>query len=339
MVPSVSLCILGGDALMELESYLARQLEPLLGDDFLKVRPILHQACSRADADRDRRWTLFQNWRSLNASHSDLTRGNIEVGTSADLLATGSDETEWRAFLEAFHPWRKGPVTPFGVSIDTEWRSDWKWNRVEPLLPPLRGKRVVDVGTGNGYHLFRLLGQGAHTVIGVEPYWLFILQFLVLSLGQNKRVGMLPTTLEDLGTVSLRADVALSMGVLSHRQSPFEHLKMMRDQLVAGGTLILETLVVEGDDTTVFVPEGRYAQMRNVWFLPSAQALLGWCRRAGFRDVELCHEAVTSTQEQRATAWMRFQSLSDYLDPSDPDLTVEGHPRPRRAIIRALRPA
>ena len=324
---------------MKLESYLARQLEPILGDAFAKVQPLVHQACERADADRDRRWHLFQDWLSLTSSQSDLTQGSLLLGDSSDLETMGADLATWRTFLQAVHPWRKGPVTPFGVSIDTEWRSDWKWDRVEPWLPDLRDKRVIDVGTGNGYHLFRLLGHGAHTVIGVEPYWLFVLQFLVLSLGYRGRIGMLPMTLEDIGTISLRADVALSMGVLSHRQSPFDHLRRMRDQLAPGGTLILETLVVEGDERTVLVPEGRYAQMRNVWFLPSAHALLGWCRRAGFRDVELCHEDITSTEEQRATEWMRFQSLSDYLDPSDRSLTVEGYPRPRRAIVRAHRSA
>ena len=324
---------------MRLELYLAGQLEPLLGDKFERLKPILARACQKADADRDRRWKLLCDWLELQTRNADLDQGTLSIGAPDDLAKIDDRaESRWGGFLREFHPWRKGPLRLYGTEIDTEWRSDWKWDRVQPFLPSLVDKRILDVGTGNGYHLFRLLGAGAHTVLGVEPYWLFVLQFLVMRAGLTSRAAMIPSTLEDLGDLSIQADVALSMGVLSHRQSPFDHLRRMRDQLVHGGTLLLETLVIEGDDTTVLVPEGRYAQMRNVWFLPSARALASWCRRAGFRNVEICDETVTSEQEQRATDWMTFQSLSDYLDPNDSAKTVEGHPRPRRAILRAQRP-
>ncbi len=39
------------------------------------------------------------------------------------------------------------------------------------------------------------------------------------------------------------------------------------------GELVLETLVIDGDENTVLVPDDRYAQMRNVYFIPSALAL------------------------------------------------------------------
>jgi tRNA (mo5U34)-methyltransferase len=34
---------------------------------------------------------------------------------------------------------------------------------------------------------------------------------------------------------------------------------------------------------------------------------------------------------------MRFQSLADFLDPADPDRTIEGHPAPTRALLLAAR--
>ncbi len=43
----------------------------------------------------------------------------------------------------------------------------------------------------------------------------------------------------------------------------------------------------------------------------------------------------TSTDEQRSTQWMQFHSLAQFLDPQDPDKTIEGYPAPRRAIITA----
>lgn len=60
------------------------------------------------------------------------------------------------------------------------------------------------------------------------------------------------------------------MGVLYHRRSPIDHLTDLRDCLRSGGELVLETLVIEGKQGEVLVPEGRYARMRNVWFYPLA---------------------------------------------------------------------
>lgn len=39
-------------------------------------------------------------------------------------------------------PWRKGPYSLYGVNIDTEWRSDWKWDRVLPHLSDLTGRTI-----------------------------------------------------------------------------------------------------------------------------------------------------------------------------------------------------
>ena len=45
------------------------------------------------------------------------------------------------------------------------------------------------------------------------------------------------------------------MGVLYHRASPFDCLLQLKNQLTKGGELILETLVVDGDENTVLVPK------------------------------------------------------------------------------------
>lgn len=95
------------------------------------------------------------------------------------------------------------------------------------------------------------------------------------------------------------------MGVLYHRRSPLEHLWQLKDQLVNEGELVLETLVVDGDENTVLVPGDRYAQMRNVYFIPSAPALKKWLEKCGFVDVRIADVCVTTTEEQRRTdGWL-----------------------------------
>ncbi|WP_267442931.1 tRNA 5-methoxyuridine(34)/uridine 5-oxyacetic acid(34) synthase CmoB [Erwinia psidii] len=241
--------------------------------------------------------------------------------------------------LRNLMPWRKGPYSLYGVHIDTEWRSDWKWQRVLPHISPLAGRTVLDVGCGSGYHMWRMIGTGAHLVVGIDPMQLFLCQFEAVRklLGNDRRAHLLPLGIEQLP--ELKAfDTVFSMGVLYHRRSPFDHLLQLKNQLVSGGELVLETLVVEGDDRTVLVPGERYAQMRNVWFIPSTDALKNWLEKCGFVDVRIVDRSLTATDEQRRTSWMTSESLAEFLDPQDRNKTVEGYPAPLRAVLLARKP-
>jgi tRNA (mo5U34)-methyltransferase len=259
---------------------------------------------------------------------------SVRIGQAADI----SEETRasLREQLMQLHPWRKGPYQIFGVDIDTEWRSDWKWNRVKEQIAPLNNRLVLDVGCGNGYHCWRMLGAGARLVIGVDPTLLSVMQFqAVRKLHGEAPIYLLPLGIEDVPPNLGVFDTVFSMGVLYHRRSPIDHLLELKGCLRPGGELVLETLVVEGDAEQVLVPEQRYAQMRNVWFLPSCKALMLWMRRCGFSNIRLVDVAKTSVDEQRSTEWMRFHSLVDFLDPHRSDLTCEGLPAPVRAVIVA----
>ncbi len=262
---------------------------------------------------------------------------NVTIGSSADLGTFSRDELVAR--LRAFHPWRKGPYTLFGIEIDTEWRSDWKWQRLLPHIKPLAGRRVLDVGCGNGYHGWRMRGAGADFVLGIEPFLASVMQFQVLQRYlRDPRHHVIPMGIEEVPGNLACFDSVFSMGVLYHRRSPIDHLFELKGCLRPGGELILETLIVEGDQGTVFMPPGRYAKMRNVWFLPSRGALTLWLQRCGFTEIACVDATHTSLEEQRSTEWMRFESLADFLDPHDPEKTIEGHPAPLRAIFTATMP-
>ncbi|MCJ8168587.1 tRNA 5-methoxyuridine(34)/uridine 5-oxyacetic acid(34) synthase CmoB [Atopomonas sediminilitoris] len=276
---------------------------------------------------------------ALNALPA-LTPSQIELRESLTLSADVDSDVrvQLEQALLGLKPWRKGPFHLFDVHVDTEWRSDWKWQRVAKHLD-LNGKRVLDVGSGNGYYLWRMLGAGARSVIGVDPNWLFLCQFAaVQKYLPELPAWQLPLTLEELPEKLEGFDTTFSMGVLYHRRSPIDHLIQLKDTLLPGGTLVLETLIVPGDEQQVLVPEDRYAQMRNVWFLPSARALELWLRRAGFSDVRTVDITPTSADEQRSTEWMSFQSLPDFLDPHDRTKTCEGYPAPLRATLIARKP-
>jgi len=259
----------------------------------------------------------------------------VTVGKGSDVGV--SQRKFLNELLQEMCPWRKGPFSLFGIDIDTEWRSDWKWSRLSSGIQSLDNRLVLDVGCGSGYHCFRMHAAGAKMVVGLEPLWRYNIQFQIIKKYLPAlAVHLLPFTLED--TPSLFAfDTVFSMGVLYHRKSPFDHLALLKQRLRVGGELVLETLVVEGDENTVLVPQDRYARMRNVWFLPSVVALEKWLQRAGFDTIKLLDVSATTVQEQRSTAWTKGESLAECLDKQDVTKTVEGYAAPLRAIMTARR--
>ena len=278
------------------------------------------------------------------AEEWDAALATVQSSTQAsqfdtDTVSVGDPNADFEDVLSMFLPWRKGPFQVGKTLIDTEWRSDWKWQRISRHIEPLEGKRALDIGCGNGYHLFRMLGAGADLALGIDPTILFNYQFSLLQrLSQPNRAYLLPLRSEHLPQFG-GFDTVFSLGVLYHRRSPIDHLKELLSFAKPGGELVLETLIVEGDQNTLLIPRDRYAKMANVWFIPSTSMLELMLRRAGFVDVKTVDVNVTSIEEQRATRWMKFQSLEDYLDPTDKTKTVEGYPAPTRAVLVARKPA
>ena len=238
--------------------------------------------------------------------------------------------------LKQLMPWRKGPYHLHGIHIDTEWRSDFKWDRVLPHLAPLKDRTILDVGCGSGYHMWRMVGEGAKMVVGIDPTELFLCQFEVVRklLGNDRRANLIPLGIEQMQPLAA-LDTVFSMGVLYHRKSPLDHLSQLKAQLVKGGELVLETLVIDGDMNTCLVPADRYAKMKNVYFIPSVPCLINWLEKVGFKNVRCVDQAVTTLEEQRRTDWLENESLVDFLDPTDHSKTIEGLPAPKRAVILA----
>ncbi|CCK74662.1 Methyltransferase [Oleispira antarctica RB-8] len=297
----------------------------------------------KVHGDQQRWLDALESLPAVEDTITDLQQDCIQLASDA---LTDDISRQIKTGLEQLSPWRKGPFQFFDTHIDTEWRSDWKWQRIAAHLAPLEGRTILDVGCGSGYHMWRMLGAGAYRVVGIDPSRLFLAQFQAFKqyaqLGQQQsgskqplKIDLLPLKMEDVPRPLKAFDTTFSMGVLYHRKSPIDHLAELKDTLKPGGQLVLETLVIEGELGEVLMPEDRYAQMRNVWFLPSCDTLLLWARRAGFKNPRIVEKNVTRLEEQRSTDWMQYQSLTDFLDADDKSKTAEGYPAPLRATLIA----
>ena len=295
---------------------------------------------------------LETSWRSqgLNISIDDLNHGDLPRWLEAiDLLPNSApthvslgnivtigdareinDNDVFDRCIQTLAPWRKGPFRLFGRPINSEWRSDLKWERVRSHID-LHGRSVLDVGCGNGYYGWRMLEAGASSVTGIDSSLLFVLQHALFAQYMGNQQAILPLRLEEFSAQRLY-DVVFSMGVLYHQTNPEAHLDAVCKLLSPDGTLILETLVYP----TTLVPNERYARMKNV-HIPSIADLCHDLEALGFNDVDVKNVSLTRTLEQRSTDNMPFESLAKALSDQNALETVEGYRAPVRATIIAVR--
>jgi tRNA (mo5U34)-methyltransferase len=304
---------------------------------WLETVPALCEERLLAHGDLPRWLEALAALPELRPDKLDLNAPCLHIGEASQL--DEAVRAQLVQTLMAFHPWRKGPFCPYGIHLDTEWRSDWKWARLAAQLD-LQDKTILDVGSGNGYYGWRMLGAGAKRVIGIDPTISYVMQFAAMQrLIGPQPIQVLPITLEALPPGQGEFDTVFSMGVIYHRKDHLEHLQQLHNYLRPGGELVLEGLVIPDGYGEVIHPaqqgNRRYAKMKNVHSIPSVATMADWLAEVGFKQIRQLDLSPTTVEEQRRTTWMQFESLADYLDPENPQLTVEGYPAPLRVMFSA----
>lgn len=279
----------------------------------------------------------FASVQHIRAGHCDFSGDMVTIGKK-DELSVRDSEKVYRA-MRQFMPWRKGPFSVFGIDIDAEWRSERKWNRILPELPDLQGKIVADVGSNNGYYMFRMAHHKPKLVIGFEPYLQHYYTFKTL----NSFAGCENLSCELLGVEHISLfkqsfDVVFLLGILYHRTSPVEVLREIRTALKPGGVLLVESQGIPGKEAWALFPAQRYGKVPGTYFVPTEACLANWLLRAGYTGVRIFLSHPMSSQEQRRTPWMTFESYEDFIDKNNSSVTVEGYPAPIRIFARATAP-
>jgi tRNA (mo5U34)-methyltransferase len=270
----------------------------------------------------------------LRASWCDFAGDTVRIGRPDDI--SDQDRTLVYSVLRSFMPWRKGPFTVFGINIDAEWRSERKWNRLLPKMPSLKNKVVADIGCNNGYYMFRAADHQPQLVLGFEPYVQHYYTFRTLNgfAGQeNLEIDLLGVEQAHLFPECF--DVIFLLGIIYHRPSPIETLRDILTALKPGGTLLLESQAIPGEEPVALFPEKTYAKVPGSWFIPTGVCLVNWLKRTGFRNIRLFCSHAMSSAEQRRTDWMNFESYEDFIDKNHSELTIEKYPAPWRVFIKA----
>ena len=276
----------------------------------------------------------LENLPDIEPSSIDLVNNKVSIGCESDTNIGNIEKL--KESLRKLCPWRKGPFNLFGIDIDSEWQSFIKWDRLKDHLGDVKGKRILDIGSSNGYYMFRLAALNPLMVLGVEPQHSFYYQYLALQKYLSlDNVYCLPVKFETFPAMQNYFDMIFCMGILYHRKSPVEMLQSMHKLMQKGGKLIVENLVLESQDGLCLFPESRYAKMRNVFFIPDLKCMESWLKRAGFSDIQCIDISKTTVEEQRATDWIDTESLLDFLDSNDHSKTIEGYPAPVRAMFTA----
>ena len=281
---------------------------------------------------KDRR---IDDWNKIISSLPKLQSTIVDF--KKEILLSGNwkeqERKKAKELLLELVPWRKGPFEIGDIFIDAEWRSNLKWERFLKLNIELSGKIILDVGSGNGYYGLRMLGQGADSVVCLEPNLSHLTQFIAINnFIQSEQIRMIPERIEELTFTEECFDLIFSMGVLYHQREPEEHLKLLCSHLKEEGTIIVETLIVPEEYGEVLIPEGNYANMPNVRFVHTKTGLEKLAKQVNLNISSISSACKTTTEEQRTTSWMPFKSLSDGLN-FEKNLTIEGFPTPERVFF------
>ncbi len=314
--------------------YLSKYDTPINREAILKTRQ--ERQTKLFEPSTQQYYEALQTIADIQSDFFDFSNAVIKVGRPDELSL--DQKQQFNNSLQAFCPWKKGPFELFGVTIDAEWRSDWKWQRILPHISSLKNRKVADIGCNNGYFMFRMAVQQPELVIGFEPYTKHFWNFqLIQNIVRQKMLAFELLGVEHIHYYSQFFDTIFCLGILYHHTDPIGLLRKMREALAPKGEIIIDCQGIPGDLPVALTPQKRYAQARGIWFLPTQSCLENWIARAGFSDINCFFAEPLSVEEQRRTTWANIDSLAEFLHPNDPSLTIEGYPAPWRYYAIARR--
>ena len=161
---------------------------------------------------------------------------------------------------------------------DTERIEEWFLSRRLRLCGPVAGRKVLDVGSGDGKFLRRVLTAGAGRVTGVEPS----------ANGRKLAAGSSIPSVADVGDLEPddRYDLVTLWQVFEHVADPRRLGEALVDRLVPGGRLLLSLPNVESFEAERFGGDWFHFDVPRHLVFPPSRTLRTVFEELGVRHVE-----------------------------------------------------
>lgn len=145
----------------------------------------------------------------------------------------------------------------------------------EGVIAVLSGKRIVDLGCGNG-RLARRLAVAGNAVTGVDASEEQIRLAKAGSAGDGAHPDFRISPMEDTGLTAASFDVAVISQALHHAAEPSAAIREAHRLLVPGGRLLVLDLLAHEEDWM-------RTRFGDFWLGFAEDDLKEWARAAGFR--------------------------------------------------------
>lgn len=213
-----------------------------------------------------------------------------------------------------------------------------EWKTLEPLLPDFRGKTVLDLGCGYGWHCIYAAEHGAKQVIGID------ISDRMLAVAQEKthfeQVEYRCTAIEDAQFEESSFDVVLSSLALHYIESFDMVAKQVSHFLKPGGTFLFScehpVFTAEGSQQWVTNPDGSIAHF------PVDNYYYEGKRTANFlgESVTKYHRTLTTYLMGLLNNGFEITAVAEPMPPEDmldlPGMKDEMR-RPMMLIVRAVK--
>jgi SAM-dependent methyltransferase len=183
------------------------------------------------------------------------------------------------------------------------------------------GKRTLDVGCNAGYDTFLASAMGASESVGIEPHMFYHHALFLNGVYDRSNVSFRNIGWQDLPSSNLGGfDLVTCFGLIYHIKDPMALLDTLSSMMKPGARLVLETHVLSRPSDDARFVEGSFWGDATYWWIFGDQCLMAMLRASGFAEVS-----------------MKFKADCDSRNPSNPELTVEGHPAGARAWFTATK--
>nr|WP_269141875.1 class I SAM-dependent methyltransferase [Lientehia hominis] len=189
-----------------------------------------------------------------------------------------------------------------------------EWETLEPLLPDFRGRRVLDLGCGYGWHCIYAMEHGASSVTGID------LSEKMLEVARKKtassQVRYFQMPIEEIDFEKDSFDVVLSSLAFHYVKSFPEIVEKVSSCLVSGGDFIFSA------EHPVFTSQGTqdwyYGESGEILHFPVDRYFYEGERKARFlgEEVTKYHKTLTTYLETLLTGGYELLHVAEPQPPA-----------------------